>query len=144
MAGRKEHQYFRRKKRKQLSTGSTQTNRFERILMSIGSEPHWIRSKIHGAASSPALTTLLNRDDSTRARPSSISSLGSPTSLKAAAPGHENAQLLNVEGSVCTDRSSAQLIVHSDGQSDAQSDAGPTGADAADGGTGANSVFRIV
>ncbi|KAH7678456.1 hypothetical protein AAVH_41643, partial [Aphelenchoides avenae] len=67
----------------------------------------------------------IDRDDSTRARPSSISSLASPTSLKAAAPGHENAQLLNVDGSVCTDRSSAQLIMQADGQSDAQSDAGP-------------------
>lgn len=124
---------LRQKKRKQLSSGSTQTNRFERILLSIGSEPNWIRAKIHGAASSPALPGLLCRDE-TAVRPSSISSLGSPTSLKAHAeahsptsvravtPTHENTQLLNVggDGSVCTDRSSAQLIVTS---SDAQSDA---------------------
>ncbi|KAI1725903.1 haloacid dehalogenase-like hydrolase domain-containing protein [Ditylenchus destructor] len=38
------------KKRKALSTGSKETNRFERILLKVGAEPYWIKAKSGGGS----------------------------------------------------------------------------------------------
>jgi cation-transporting ATPase 13A2 len=116
----------RRKKQRDLSTGSSNTNRFERILLAIGGEPNFIRAKIGSSSSSPALQAETERVISKRTV--SVHSVGSPSSLKAIdmssrttsttlTPNQENTFLLNTDGSVCTDRSSATLI-----QSDTQSD----------------------
>ncbi|KAE9550035.1 hypothetical protein FO519_006763 [Halicephalobus sp. NKZ332] len=47
-------------KQKQIVTGSKNSNRFERMLLSIGNEPSWLRSNIAGNThpSAPSLTIL--------------------------------------------------------------------------------------
>uniref|UniRef100_A0AC35FQ25 Cation-transporting ATPase n=1 Tax=Panagrolaimus sp. PS1159 TaxID=55785 RepID=A0AC35FQ25_9BILA len=54
-------------KRRQITTGSKDSNRFERILLSIGNEPVWLRSTIaEGCASAPTLDALVNESNGHR------------------------------------------------------------------------------
>uniref|UniRef100_A0A915DCK5 Uncharacterized protein n=1 Tax=Ditylenchus dipsaci TaxID=166011 RepID=A0A915DCK5_9BILA len=50
------------KKRRQLISGSKQSLKFDRILMKIGGEPYWIRSKSGGSMSAPLLTQFNNNN----------------------------------------------------------------------------------
>uniref|UniRef100_A0A183C2M7 Cation-transporting ATPase n=1 Tax=Globodera pallida TaxID=36090 RepID=A0A183C2M7_GLOPA len=49
----------KRKKHKQLLSGSTTSARFERILLSVGTEPTWLRLLTGGSVTSPNLSSLV-------------------------------------------------------------------------------------
>uniref|UniRef100_A0A915LQI8 Cation-transporting P-type ATPase N-terminal domain-containing protein n=1 Tax=Meloidogyne javanica TaxID=6303 RepID=A0A915LQI8_MELJA len=51
---------FRHKKQKQLLSGSSSSHRFERILLSIGNEPNWLRILTGGSTSMSALNSSFN------------------------------------------------------------------------------------
>nr|CAD2190844.1 unnamed protein product [Meloidogyne enterolobii] len=50
----------RHKKQKQLLSGSSSSHRFERILLSIGNEPNWLRILTGGSTSMSALNSSFN------------------------------------------------------------------------------------
>uniref|UniRef100_A0A7E4V2E3 Cation-transporting ATPase n=1 Tax=Panagrellus redivivus TaxID=6233 RepID=A0A7E4V2E3_PANRE len=93
----------KRIKRRQITSGSKDSNKFERFLLSIGSEPNWIRSSIaEGCASAPSLPALA-------ARPSDVTPLNG--SIGTYSHNDEHGQhYLSPTVSEYTDRSSVQLL----------------------------------
>ena len=96
--------FFRRRKRRQLTTGSKDTNRFERILLSIGNEPIWLRSTIaESCASAPSLAELATSNNH---RPTPQTN----GSAHATNNGDPVRKYLSPTNSEYTDRSSVQLL----------------------------------
>uniref|UniRef100_A0AC34Q1P0 Cation-transporting ATPase n=1 Tax=Panagrolaimus sp. JU765 TaxID=591449 RepID=A0AC34Q1P0_9BILA len=98
-------------KQQQILSGSKNSNRFERILLSIGHEPSWLRSNIGSTCpSAPCLTVVGKQEVPVHHEKQS----SSPGNDSIGAFSHDEEQkYLSPTSSEYTDRSSAHLLVES-------------------------------
>lgn len=96
-------------KQRQILSGSKNSNRFERILLSIGHEPSWLRSNIGTTLpSAPCLTAVEKEEIPVHHEKQS----SSPVNDSIGAFSHDEEQkYLSPTSSEYTDRSSVHLLV---------------------------------